>query len=192
MAEPFASTRRAPTATRVITIGASQYFLLFRINSQSSETTCTFDIRKSSEHFFVMPRIALPIRIRLPVRSASSPAPVKRVPTKQSFDNANGCHYEKENNTENQPRHDKGKRLCQLHPGLVWIDERSGQNQSQQNQQTTHGQYDISKAVKLPTINPPGAQQNENRAHDQTKLSLYSQGALFHTFHGRILYNPNR
>src|SRR6185503_15631130 len=44
MAEPLASTRRAPTATRVITIGASQYFLLFRMNSQSSETTCTFDI----------------------------------------------------------------------------------------------------------------------------------------------------
>src|SRR5688572_11430399 len=136
MAEPFASTRRAPTATSVITMGASQYFLLFLINSQSSETTCIFDIRKSSIHFFVVTRIALPFRIRLPIRSASGCAPVKRVPTKKSFYNADRCHYEKENNTEDKPRHDKGKHLCQLHPGFVWIDERPGKQQSQQNQPT--------------------------------------------------------
>src|SRR6266550_4759078 len=127
MAEPFASTRRAPTATRVMMIGASQYFLLFRINSQSSETTCTFDIRKSSEHFFVVVRIALPIRIWLPVRFASFSAPVKWVPTKHPFYNTNGCNYEKENNSKNDPRHDKGKHLCQLHPDLVGINERPGQ-----------------------------------------------------------------
>src|SRR2546429_4646155 len=180
MAEPFASTRRAPTATRVMTIGASQYFLLFRINSQSSETTCTFDIRKSSEHFFVVTRIALPIRIGLPVSSTSSPASVKRVPTKQSLDHANRRDYKKENNTENDPRHDKGKHLCQLHPGPVWIDERPGQNQSQQNQHTAQRQHDVGDTSKLSTVNPPGAQQKETPADNQAKLSLCSEGAPFH------------
>src|SRR5688572_19653626 len=116
-AEPFASTRRPPTATRVMTMGASQYFLLFRINSQSSETTCIFDIAgSSSKHLFVVTRIALPIGIGPPVRSVSSAPPVERVPTKQSFYDPDGCHDEKKNNTENQPRHDKGKHLCQFHP----------------------------------------------------------------------------
>ncbi len=189
MAEPFASTRRAPTATSVMTMGASQYFLLFRINSQNSETTCTFDIRKPSVHFFVVARIALPFRIRFPVSNASSFAPAKRVPTKQSFHNSYGSHYEKENNTENEPRHDKGQHLGQLHPRSVWLDECFGKNQSQQNQRTAQWQQYVSGTGKLSAINPPGAQQNKNRAHNEPKLSLYSEGALLHAFHRRILYN---
>ena len=44
MAELFASTKRIPKSTSVMTIGASQYFLFSLMNCQSSLTTCVFDI----------------------------------------------------------------------------------------------------------------------------------------------------
>src|SRR5689334_18583972 len=49
-AEPLASTSNTPTSTSVRTIGASQYFLLSRMNCHSSLTTCAFDIQSLFSH----------------------------------------------------------------------------------------------------------------------------------------------
>src|SRR5712692_9508041 len=89
IAEPFASTSKMPNTTSVITIGASQYFLFCFMNSQSSLTTCAFDIRNSSKHFFVVARISLPLRVWLPVRIASFGAAVQRVPAEQTLAETN-------------------------------------------------------------------------------------------------------
>ena len=44
MAEPLASTSSTPTATSVMTMGASQNFLFSLMNCHSSLMTCAFDI----------------------------------------------------------------------------------------------------------------------------------------------------
>jgi len=51
MADPFASTNSAPTATRVINIGASQYFLFSLMNCHSSLMTWIFDTQTPNTSF---------------------------------------------------------------------------------------------------------------------------------------------
>src|SRR6266852_7706821 len=54
----------------------------------------------SSKHFFIMAWVALPLRVRLPIRIAGGRAAMQRVPTGQAFDEANRRHEDKENEGE--------------------------------------------------------------------------------------------
>src|SRR6266566_2237328 len=101
IAEPFANTSKTPNKTRVITIGASQYFLFCLMNCQSSLTTSSFDMSVSSEHFFVVAGVSLPLGIGLPVRIRRSRAPVQGVPTEQPLDQTNRRHDPKKDNRQN-------------------------------------------------------------------------------------------
>src|SRR5437870_5309470 len=58
----------------------------------------------SSKHFFIMARVALPLRVRLPVRVGRCGATVQRVPTGQALDETNRRDDSKEHEGENDPR----------------------------------------------------------------------------------------
>lgn len=65
IAEPLANTSNTPNKTRVITIGASQYFLFSLMNCQSSLITCTFDIATPLMLLLATPGHATPKRFNL-------------------------------------------------------------------------------------------------------------------------------
>src|SRR6267143_4142926 len=103
IAELLASTSRTPNRTRVITIGASQYFLFCFMNSQSSLTTCVFDIQ-SSKHLFIVAGISLALRVRFPVRITRRRATLQRVPAEPPFDHTDWRDDHKEDKSKNDSR----------------------------------------------------------------------------------------
>src|SRR5712692_6216808 len=79
----------------------------------------------SSKHFFIMAPVALPLRVRLPVRIAPCRAPMQRIPAGQALDETNRRDDDKENEGENDSRADERQSFCQRHPRFVWIDQRA-------------------------------------------------------------------
>src|SRR5215813_7377684 len=131
IAELLARISNAPTRTRVIMIGASQYFLLVLMNSQSSLTTCIFDIANSLIHLFVMSRIPLPVRIRMPVGTPRACTTPQRIPTHCSFYQSDRRKNAEKNDSQNHSSRNKRETLGQLHPGTVRPDECSWIGQAQ-------------------------------------------------------------
>src|SRR5712691_12620535 len=101
-----------------------------------------------------MARVALPLRVRLPVRIGRFGATMQRVPSGPAFDETNRRDDNKENESENDSRADESQTLRQSHPRLVWIDQRARKRESEQHQHRPQRQSDRRNAVKLATINP--------------------------------------
>src|SRR5258708_6768923 len=140
----------------------------------------------SSKHFFIMARIALPLRIRLPVRIGCGRAPMQRVPSGQALDETNRRDDDKENESENNSRADERQTFRQRHPGFVWINQRARKHEAEQHQHGAQWQGDCRGAVKLAAISPPGAQQNQHPTDDQSKLSRCPQRSFSSGWFGHL------
>src|SRR5512140_3224100 len=153
-AEPFATTRRRPTRSRTITIGASQYFLFSLRKSQKSDTTWSFDM-SASERPFVVPGVAVPRRIWVPgALPERGPAP-ERVAPGQPADDADRGHDEREDHEKDDARHHEPESVRQRHPEPPRDRQRTGDGRAEQEQQEARGHEERRDAQELPPEDPP-------------------------------------
>src|SRR5437867_12505982 len=99
---------------------------------------------------------------------------MQRVPPEQTLDETNRRDNNKKNKGENDSRHDERKHFGQSHPCLVWQDERFWEKEPEKQQDAADRQRHLRHTVKLSAVQPPGTQQDQHAANDETELPLGS------------------
>src|SRR6476659_1757525 len=96
-AEPWDTTRSNPTRSRTTRIGASQYFLLLRVNSQNSLRTLALDIGSGpSVHLLVVLGIPLALGVGFPVRRHGRRAAAQGIPSCHALHEPDGGQCQEE------------------------------------------------------------------------------------------------
>src|SRR3989442_2026096 len=87
------------------------------------------------EHLFIVALISLSLGIWSPVRIARAGATMQGVPTQHALDETNRRHYDKKNESQNNPRADERQHFGERHPYLVWQHECLWQDETKKHEQ---------------------------------------------------------
>src|SRR5438309_11005796 len=97
---------------------------------------------------------------------------MQRIPAEQAFNKADRRNNEEEDKSQNDSGRHERKSFRQCHPCFVWQNENPRKQRGQNDKHRAKRQSNMRQARKLSAVKPPGAQQNQNAADDETEFSF--------------------